>query len=373
MKTFIKTVFVFCLAVIVTGCFSSHMTATTIKSDDIKHPSLRGGRYYVEACNNSELLDSLRKIKDNKGNLMFTDKMDESSVPISIKYDYHISDNNTLAYEFYDLLCSALTLGILPWYQSSKLEGYLTLELEIAGNKTFNIEGIHRWWASFLNPFCIIPVPGLADKREFNTNTMADNDECSIRGNDYSKIAEAIANSLLQSDYDKVLAGRSTIKAMESEQRHAAAERAKQEMYNKRITLPLGKIIDFNELERKDSVMKDFAVREMPSVWNTIQKLKIAAKEQDEKVKKFESDLMKLGRVPENEPKYVKTCENRYQLVELLKSVYKNLEDAYIAAQHFEVSVGDKKLESIKNKTIEDGIREAEMASRRYEQLMEEK
>ena len=60
--------------------------------------------------------------------------------------------------------------------------------------------------------------------------------------------------------------------------------------YRQLVLNPLHLILDKRSLEKKDAVLKSFALREMPSAWDTLVKLKVAVFEQDDKVKRFAQD-----------------------------------------------------------------------------------
>ena len=293
----------------------------------------------------------------------------------------------------------------------------------------------YRSWTSFLLPVAAIPVPGWADKRWFLSSSDAlfeftETPQMQWTLN-YDKIAMGIANSLSKSSYDTAIKEYSAKRREKEEterwqkeqeriyneerekaeqkrkeqeriareerekaeqkrkeqERIAREEREKAEQkrkeqeriakeaqeYKKMILSPLYQIIDAKKMQKKEAVMKEFAVSELNPVWEMIVKLKVNLAEQNRKVEEFAFNLKELDRIPENEPKYIKACETRYKMAQLLLNLYTKLEESYVAAKAFESSMGDKKLENIKKNTIEVGIKEAEMAAKRYETLIMEK
>ena len=61
------------------------------------------------------------------------------------------------------------------------------------------------------------------------------------------------------------------------------------------------------------------------------------------------------------------------ELEKLQETIFENIRKTYIAAKKFEVALGSKKEVELRQKAIENGIREAEFAMHRFEELRQNK
>ena len=123
----------------------------------------------------------------------------------------------------------------------------------------------------------------------------------------------------------------------------------------------------------KERLVQEFAIREAPSIWRTVQTLRAEIAHTEAGLKNLREEFLALGRNPEQDDDFIKIGKMRDQIKSSLSSIYKKLEDAYIAAKKYEATPGRKDYEHMCRKTLEDGIQEAEMTTTRFKEMRKNK
>jgi len=119
--------------------------------------------------------------------------------------------------------------------------------------------------------------------------------------------------------------------------------------------------------------VEEFAVKEAPQIWSTLKVLRGELEVQDRKLAELKSTLEDFDRKPEDDADYKKMCEMKSVLSESVAEIYRELEDAYIAAKKFEVAPGAKEYADLRARAIRDGIQEAEAAIRHFDEMRKQK
>lgn len=123
----------------------------------------------------------------------------------------------------------------------------------------------------------------------------------------------------------------------------------------------------------KLDVLRTFALQESPSLWQTVQALRAEYAARKAGLAGLKSDLLEFERNPETDKDYQalrQSCEN---IRESLDQICRKIEDAYIAYKKFQATPGRAEYENLMRKSLEDGIQEAEAASRRYRTMTQTK
>ena len=120
-------------------------------------------------------------------------------------------------------------------------------------------------------------------------------------------------------------------------------------------------------------LLQEFAQKESPEVWRTIQSLRGEMTESARKLKRLRDQLTEFDRNPELDEDYRALRFGLQDLKRTYDAIYDNLEDAYIAAKKFEASPSRKEYQDIMKKAIEDGIQNATIATERYKMMMRQK
>ena len=116
-------------------------------------------------------------------------------------------------------------------------------------------------------------------------------------------------------------------------------------------------------------LLLDFAQKESPKIWQTIQTLRGEMAESGQKLKKLRSELIDFDRNPDMDEDYRSLKSGLLDLKCAYDAVYDSLEEAYIAAKKFEASPSRKDYQDIMRKAFEDGIQNATIATDRYKMM----
>lgn len=128
-----------------------------------------------------------------------------------------------------------------------------------------------------------------------------------------------------------------------------------------------------DDIAKRDVVLRPFALRETPSIWRSIQNLRVESEVLGANYKKLEAELREFGRNPEQDSDLKKIKTQKATIDEMHDRVYLKLEDAYIAAAKYEAAPSSKEYENLKRKTIADGVAEAELTTQKFNSLRKEK
>ncbi|MBR4172007.1 MAG: hypothetical protein IKR48_10185 [Kiritimatiellae bacterium] len=146
-------------------------------------------------------------------------------------------------------------------------------------------------------------------------------------------------------------------KMKEQEIRETRARRAKAERQAK---------------ERKERI-QTFAVKEAPSLWNAYRNLREELANHEKRINELRETLLEFGISPDEDSDYKRICAMRDEMGLTLQTMWSKMEDAYIASRKFEAAPSRKDYEEQRRKILEDGIREAEAAQRRFDEMRKNK
>ena len=115
--------------------------------------------------------------------------------------------------------------------------------------------------------------------------------------------------------------------------------------------------------------LRTFALQESPSLWQTVQALKAESESCRAGLASLKKDLEEFGRNPEEDNDYLALKESCKGIEDSLNAVYGKIESAYIAYRKYQATPGKKEYDNIMRHALEDGIQEADAASRRYKKM----
>ncbi len=119
--------------------------------------------------------------------------------------------------------------------------------------------------------------------------------------------------------------------------------------------------------------LREFAMKESPKIWQTIQSMQAEIEADDKKIKQLRADLLEFGRDPDSDDDYKAIVKAHAELRSAYNSIFDKLEDAYIAAKKYEASPNHKDYQDTMKRAIEDGLQEANFASERYKTMSKQK
>ena len=115
--------------------------------------------------------------------------------------------------------------------------------------------------------------------------------------------------------------------------------------------------------------IKTFALKEMPSAWETYQSVQSEIDVQNGKIEDLANSLRAFGRVPEQDEDFLRIRGLRDDMIRIRDTLWKKLEDAYFAARKFEAAPTNKDNKELLKKALEDGIGEADAAARKFKEM----
>lgn len=136
----------------------------------------------------------------------------------------------------------------------------------------------------------------------------------------------------------------------------AAEERQRQDAEEMRIKM------------RKEKI-KAFALKEAPRVWSTYQSLQSEIDLQNGRIDDLAKSLRAFDRLPEQDEDFVRICKLRDEMVRTLETLWRRMEDAYLAAKKYEATPASKNNKELMDKAIEDGIIEADAAAMKFNDM----
>lgn len=128
-----------------------------------------------------------------------------------------------------------------------------------------------------------------------------------------------------------------------------------------------------NRTDEQMEILREFAMKESPKIWQTIQSMRAEIEADEKKIKQLRADFLEFGRNPDADEDYRTIVTAHEQLGRAYDTIFDRLEDAYIAAKKYEASPSRKDYQDSMKRAIEDGIQEANFASKRYKTMSKQK
>ena len=113
-------------------------------------------------------------------------------------------------------------------------------------------------------------------------------------------------------------------------------------------------------------MLQNFAQKESPKIWHTIQSLRGEMSESERRIKQLRADLLEFDRNPDSDDDYKALLAGLQELRRAYDAIFDKLENAYIAAKKYEASPSRKDYQDTMKRALEDGIQDANMATERY-------
>ena len=121
--------------------------------------------------------------------------------------------------------------------------------------------------------------------------------------------------------------------------------------------------------DKQIDTLRTFALQESPSLWQTVQALKAESESRRAGLASLKKDFEEFGRNPEEDKDYLALKESCKGIEDSLNAVYGKIESAYVAYRKYQATPGKKEYDNIMRHALEDGIQEADAASRRYKKM----
>jgi len=122
---------------------------------------------------------------------------------------------------------------------------------------------------------------------------------------------------------------------------------------------------EFFQKQREDK-LRTFAMKEAPCLWTTYQNLTVEVSAQSQKVDELEQTIRDFGRKPEEDEDFKVIRQLLNEMRESQNRLMRKIEDAYLAAKKYEATPSRKEYDEQCRRILQDGIQEAELATRRF-------
>ena len=119
--------------------------------------------------------------------------------------------------------------------------------------------------------------------------------------------------------------------------------------------------------------IRDFALREAPSMWEAYQRLGTEIDVQAHKIEDLKKEIVGFGRDPNANAGFNQLVFNLEDMRRMRDSLMKKMEAAFLAKAKYDATPGHGDTEALWKKAQEDGIQEAEAAERRFLEMKESK
>ena len=116
-------------------------------------------------------------------------------------------------------------------------------------------------------------------------------------------------------------------------------------------------------------LLQDFAMKESPKIWQTIQTMRAEMSTIAAKIKNLHEELKLFDRNPESDEDYKALVAGLQELRHAYDAIFDKLADAYIAAKKYEASPSREDYQELHRKALEDGILEADAASAKFKEM----
>ena len=120
-------------------------------------------------------------------------------------------------------------------------------------------------------------------------------------------------------------------------------------------------------------LLQDFAQKESPKIWQTIQAMRAEMSTSGAKIKNLREELKLFDRDPDSDEDYKALVAGLQELKHAYNAIFDKLEDAYIAAKKYEASPSRKDYQETMKRALEDGVNDANMATERYKAMTRQK
>lgn len=125
--------------------------------------------------------------------------------------------------------------------------------------------------------------------------------------------------------------------------------------------------------ERQEDELRSFALLESPKIWQTIQYLRAEMELQDNEIERLKKTCRERDVPYRDTPEFVRLCRLRNKLVRSLRIVEDKLVEALVAQRQYRATPLRSEFERSMRKALEDGVVEAGLIQRQYEEMKNER
>lgn len=148
------------------------------------------------------------------------------------------------------------------------------------------------------------------------------------------------------------------------------ARRTSSQQAQEKLKEAVKRIQDYSREDKEVRMkLRDFALRESPVLWETIQTIKAEIEVRDRELSELKEAMCQRGAGASDCSEYKRICRLRNRLVRSLRKVEESLASAYTLKCQYDAMPTNTEFEKTARRAIEDGVREARMAEKRYKEM----
>lgn len=122
-----------------------------------------------------------------------------------------------------------------------------------------------------------------------------------------------------------------------------------------------------------EDALKEFALRESPSLWGTVQEIRTQVATRRESLARLKSELLEFNVKPENDADCVRLQKDIDSMLDGLTGIFTHIEEAYIAVKKREAVSGSGNYDNAMKRALKDGVTEAEGIANHYLKMTKSK
>ncbi len=119
--------------------------------------------------------------------------------------------------------------------------------------------------------------------------------------------------------------------------------------------------------------LKAFALAESPGIWQSYQEISGEIEDREKKLGEFGRLLADFGRNSGQDARFRELRSGIDEMNGIRSRIVSKLEEAYLAKAKFDATIGAQEVGELREKVWNDGIREAEEAARRFQEMRDKK
>ena len=125
--------------------------------------------------------------------------------------------------------------------------------------------------------------------------------------------------------------------------------------------------------QRREELLRDFALKEAPQMWKTYQSLGSEVETLNTKLEELRNTLQSFGIEPVKDKDFTELASMRDAMAESRRSLHEKIKEAYLQFCKFAATSGSAELGELRRKALDEGIRAAESAAKRFGEMMKDK
>lgn len=340
--TMFRLLFFAFLMTLLSGCF-----VVTVNGEKPNDPDVEtGGHYHLHSLNAGGLPVGKEDFQRDRGTREFLGGDDSIEISVNVTHEKIGKELHWL--QGVNLVPACCTWFFWPFSVPEETDRFSVEVTSDLGRDIVDIDVKKNRWISLFSPLALIPAM-FSDANVYGETPSEEEKLAASRKVAGKMVVRAVRSTLHKTRYDAYCM-----------RRRKAAEKANAQMELRELA---------QSRVRREKLVRSFAMKEAPMMWQAVQNLRGEIELLDQNIQSLRKDLLDFGRDPGEDADFMRIKKMQADMQSSLDSIYRKLQDAYIAARKYDALPRRKDYEAIRRKVLEDGIREAEIITRRFKEM----